>query len=265
MSNTFAIKEVMDFTVETYSASGRGNLLFYVDYAGNTTINTTAERLDIRGGQGNFKLISLDHTKDTMFNSMLPLVDVNALATKLGVSVTEGAATASITETLTADGSNQITLSHEPLANTLKIHKLAFERDLSTEQTAGTPASTPNEYSISTKTVTLNSTTAPSGTKFIVSYEYTSGTAAQNIKITASDFPNFITIRGRGLADDDQEGQKIPVSFKIHKAKVQQEFELTMEGTSATELAFNCDCYTIINSNGDREYLDVVVLQDESY
>lgn len=265
MSNTFAIKEVMDFTVETYSASGRGTLLFYVDYAGNTSIQTTAERLPIRGGQGNFKIIDLDHTKDTMFNSMLPIVDVKALATKLGVSVTEGAKTATKTETFTVGATPTLTLAATPLANTLKIHKMLFERDLSTEQTAGTPASTPNEYSISGAEVTLNATTAAEGTKFLVSYEYTSGANAQNIKITASDFPNYITIRGTGLVDDDQEGQKIPVSFKIHKAKVQQEFELTMEGTSATELAFNCDCYTIKNSAGTREYADIVVLQDEAY
>ena len=264
MSNTFAIKEVMDFTVEKYSATGRGEMLFYVDYAGSTSIQTTAERLNIRGGQGNFKILDIDHTKDTMFNSTLPIVDVKALATKLGVDVTTGATTATKTEILTVGVAPTLTLASTPLANTLKIHKLLLERDLGDEQTAGTP-STPNEYSIADKVVTLNENTAADGTKFLVSYEYTSGVNAQNIKITASDFPNFITIRGTGLVDDDQEGQKIPVSFKIHKAKVQQEFELTMEGTSATELAFNCDCYTILNSAGDREYTNVVILQDEAY
>jgi len=46
---------------------------------------------------------------------------------------------------------------------------------------------------------------------------------------------------------------------------VQQEFELTMEGSNATELAFNCDCYTILNAAGNREYVDINVLQDEAY
>ena len=267
MSNTFAIKEVMDFTVEKYSPTGRGEMLFYVDYAGSTSVQTTAERLNIRGGQGNFKILDIDHTKDTMFNSMLPIVDVKALATKLGVDVVTGATRASKTEVLVvgATPANGVVLSATPLANTLKIHKLLFERDLGAEQTAGTPASVENTYSIADKTVTLNATTAPVGTKFLVSYEYTSGVNAQNIKITASDFPNFITIRGTGLVDDDQEGQKIPVSFIIHKAKVQQEFELTMEGTSATELAFNCDCYTILNTAGTREYCSITILADEAY
>jgi hypothetical protein len=198
---------------------------------------------------------------------MLPIVDVKALATKLGVDVVTGATTATKTEILAADGSNQLTLSQTPTGTSaMKIHLITAgtERDLGAEQTVGDPSTNPNEYSLATATVTLNATTGAEGTKFLVSYEYTSGANAQRIKITSDDFPNFITIRGEGLVDDDQAGQKIPVSFKIHKAKVQQEFELTMEGTTATELAFNCDCYTILDGS-DRLYTDIVFLQDESF
>lgn len=52
MSNTFALKEVMDVTVFNYSSSGYGSALFTVDYAGSSNISTSAERLPIRGGQG---------------------------------------------------------------------------------------------------------------------------------------------------------------------------------------------------------------------
>lgn len=266
MSNTFAIKEVLDFTVESYAPTGRGNILFSVDYASNTSISTTGERLPIRGGQGNYKILDLDHTKDCMMNAMLPIVDINALAVKLGVSVVKGAATASRTQTLTVGATPTVTLASTPLAGSLKVYLVATgtERDLGVEQTAGTPASVENTYSITDKTITLNATTATSGVKVFVSYDYTSGANAQNVKITASDFPNFITIRGRGLVDDDQAGTKVPVSFKIHKAKVKPEFELTMAGDAATELSFETDCYTIINSDGVREYIDILKLTDES-
>lgn len=265
MSNTFGIKEVMDFNVFKYASSGYGDLLFTVDYAGSSSIGTTSERLDIRGGQGYFKLLSIDYQKDCTFNSMLPLVDINALAVKLGKDVTKGATSATKKETLTASASNTITLSATPTSGTLKIYKLAYERDLDVEQVAGTPASVENSYSIAGRVVTLNATTAPTGTKFVCTYDYTSGVNAQNIKITATDFPNFITITGTGLVDDDQEGKKIPVSFKVHKAKVQPQFELTMASNAATELDFTTDCYTIINSEGDREYVSIVKLNDESY
>ncbi len=267
MSNTFAIKEVLDFTVETYSPTGRGNILFTVDYANNTTVSTTGERLPIRGGQGNYKIMDLDHTKDCMMNATLPIVDIKALAVKLGVSVSTGAKTAVMQETKTTAGATPtITLASTPLAGTLKVHLITTgtERDLGTEQTAGTPASTVNTYSITGKEITLNATSGVAGTKVFISYDYTSGANAQNVKITASNFPAFITIRGRGLTDDDQSGTKVPVSFKIHKAKVKPEFELTMSPDAATELPFECDCYTILNSDGVREYVDILRLTDEA-
>ncbi len=264
MSNTFAIKEVLDFNVFKFASSGYGDLLFTVDYAKSTNINTTAERLAIRGGQGNYKILDLDHTKDCTFAATLPIVDIKALGTKLGKDVITGAAVAPIKEILTVSATNTVTLSHTPLTGTLKIYKLLNERDIGAEQTVGTPATTENQYSITDMVVTLNATSCPSGSKIVCTYEYTTGIQSQNIKITASDFPNFITITGRGLVDDDQEGKKIPVSFKVHKAKVQPNFELTMASDAATELDFTVDCYTILNSANEREYIDIVKLDDEA-
>lgn len=263
MSNTFAIKEVLDFSVEQYSASGRGNILFSCDYASNSTVETTGQRLAIKGGSSFYKILDLDFDKECMFNSMLPIVDVNALAVKLGVPVTTGSVNTPNKQILTATGATPtVTLASTPVTGTLKVHVLELERDLGVEQTVGN-ASTPNEYSIAGKVITLNSSLE--NKKVIVFYDYASGATAQNIKITASDFPNFITITGRGLVDDDQEGQKIPVSFKVHKAKVKPEFSLTMASDSATELAFDCDCYTILNSDNKREFVDIVKLNDEAF
>jgi hypothetical protein len=264
MSNTFAVKEVLDFTVEKYVSSGRGDILFTVDYATQTNISTSAERLDIRGGSGNFKIVSIDHTKDCTFAATLPIVDIKTLAVKLGKDITKGATTTPMKEILAADASNTITLSQTPITSTLKVYQLVGERDLGTEQIAGDPALNQDEYSISGTTITLNETTAPEGTKFIVFYDYTSGINAENIKITAEDFPQFIKLTGRGLMNDDVDGTLVPVSFTIHKAKVQPNFELTMSSDSATELDFTCDCYTILNANGEREFVDIVKLNDEA-
>ena len=264
MSNTFAIKEVLDFTVFSFAPTGYGNALFTVDYAGNTNIATTGERLAIRGGQGNFKFLDLDHSKDCTFSATLPIIDAFALAVKLGRTVTTGASAATRRDILRASSST-ITLTETPIAGTLRIYRLLSERDLGVEQTVGTPATTPNTYSIAAKVITLNATTATAGTPFIVFYEYNSGVLAQNLKITASDFPAFITVVGRGIVDDDQDGRKVPISFKIHKAKVQVGFELTMSSSTATELDFTTDCYTILNLAGQREYINIVKLSDESY
>jgi hypothetical protein len=264
MSNTFVIKEVLDYNVSKYAASGYGDFLFSVDYAKSSTVQTTATRLPIRGGQGNYKIIDLDHTKDCMFNSVLPLVDIKALAVKLGRDIATGATSAPKKDIKVASGTNTITLSHTPLAGTLKVYKLVGERDLGVEQLLGTPASVEDKYSIATATLTFNVVSVPENTKIIAFYDYTSGATAQNAKITAADFPEFITITGRGLVDDDVTGSKVPVTFKVHKAKVKPEFELTMASDAATELPFDCDCYTILNANAEREFVDIVKLNDEA-
>jgi hypothetical protein len=264
MSNTLAITDVLDFTVERYSATGRGDMLSYVNYAKSSTISTTAERLEIRGGRGNFKILDVDHSKAVAFNANLALVDIKLLAEKMGKAMTTGTTTTPNTEILSAGASNTITLSKTPLAGTLKLYLLAGERDFGAEQTVGTPATTPNEYSLATATVTLNATTAPEGTKFIASYDYTSGVTADTLKVTASDFPGFIRIRGRGFAPDDVTGLLVPVTFDVKKAKVKPDFELTMAAGEATEMPFECDCYPVIDSDNDTTFIKVVKLNDEA-
>lgn len=267
MSNTFVIKEVLDFTVEKYAVEGRGDILFNVDYAGETSINTTAERLPIRGGQGNFKIIDLDHTKDCEYTSTLPLVDIKALATKLGKDIKKGKTIAPFDKTLVVDADGKIVLPTEivPEDGTMKVYKVKFERDLDEEMEVAEAEVAAGKYKISNGTLEFDKTDCPEGTRIFVSFDYETGIDAQNIKITAADFPQFITIRGRGLVNDDQEGTIIPVTFKVHKAKVRPEFELTMAGDTATELDFTCDCYTIFNADGEREFVDIVKLNDEAY
>lgn len=266
MADTFAIKEVLDFVVEKYSATGRGDILFTVDYAGNTNIATTAERLPIRGGQGNYKIMDLDHTKDCEFLSTLPIVDVKALAVKLGKDVKKGKAKTPYDKVMTVKTGSTITLPEHvtPITDTLKIYKVEGERDIGIELTVDETTTAENTYTITEQEITFNAVSCPEGSRVFVSCDYLSGVEAQNIKITASDFPQFITIRGRGLVDEDQENVRVPVTFKVQKAKVKPEFELSMAGDTATELDFNCDCYTIMNEDDEREFVDIVKLNDEA-
>jgi len=268
MSNSFALKEVLDFTVETYSATAtRGAILFSVPYASETTISTKATRLPISGGQGNYKIMDLDYGKDITYKATLPLVDMQVLATKLGRTVATGAVSTAKKEILTANASNTITLSKgAPTTGSLKIYLLSGSKDLGVEQTVGTPATTPNTYSIATATVTLNATTAPVGTQFIVFYSYTSGITATDLKFTANDFPAFIRITGIGLGVDDFTGKTVPMAFDVKKAKVTCDFDLTMSSTKATELAFECNCYPVLDADGvSKVFVEMIKLNDEAF
>lgn len=263
MSKQFAITEVMNYTVQEYSTNGYGGKVLYsVDYATDVKVSTSSERLDIRGGQGNYLLHSADHTKSGNFASTLPLVDIEALASMTGKPLTTGATQVPHDEILIASATNTITLSQTPITGSLKIYKLDGERDMGVEQTLGTPATVENNFSISATTVTLNVTTAPQGTKFKVVYDYTTAATAKKITVTANDFPGYVRVTGEGLWTDQVSGLTYPVKFDVKRAKVKPNFEWTMKAGEATTIPFEYDLYPVTNATGDKVFFETTVLPD---
>jgi len=260
MSNTFAFKEVLNYTVQTYSATGVGGAVqFFVDYAKDSSVATTGERLDIRGGQGNYKLLSMDHSKDATFKATLPLLDTSALSSMTGKALVTGATQVPKREIITITVAGTMTLANTPVIGSLKIYKLLNNRDISTEQTVGTPATTPDQYTISTATVTLNVTTGAIGTKFLCVYDYTSTALAKKMTITANNFPGYVRITGDALAVDESDGLTYPVKFDIKKAKVKPGFEWTFASDKATEIPFEYDLFPVTSGN-DKVFFETTVL-----
>lgn len=262
MSNSFAFKEVLNYTVQTYSSTGMGGTVqFFVDYAKDSIVSTKAERLDIRGGQGNYKLFSTDHTSDATFKATLPLLDTAALASMTGKALVTGATQIPNKEIKTITVAGTMTLAQTPVTGSLKIYKLLNDRDISTEQTVGTPGTTPDQYTIATATVTLNTTTAAIGTKFLCVYDYTSPATARKMTVTANNFPGYVRITGEGLAVDQTDGLTYPVKFDIKKAKVKPGFEWTFASDKATEIPFEYDLFPV-TSGTDKVFFETTVLGD---
>lgn len=260
MSNTFGFKEVLDFTVQDYTLSGTGGAVrFIVDYAKDSAVSTTSERLDIRGGQGNYKLLSVDHTRDAIFKATLPLLDTAALVSMTGRSLVTGATQVPHREIITITTAGSMTLAFAPTTGSLRIYKVLNNRDISTEQTVGTPATVVDTYSISGTTVTLNTTTAPVGSKFLAVYDHTSTALARKMTITANNFPGYVRITGTGLAVDEADGLTYPVRFDIKKAKVKPGFEWTFASDAPTEIPFEYDLFPVTIGN-DKVFFDTTVL-----
>lgn len=261
MNNAFAIAETVDFTVQDYRTR---EVLFVVDYAKDVKLGTNAERLDISGGIGNYTLLAIDHSKKANFESTLPLVDINALGVKLGKSTVKGATTAPMTERLVVDEGNKVTLSQTPLTGTLKVYVVENIRDKKNELTVGDPETVEAEYSIVDKEITVNTDIAE-GTVILCVYDYTTGENAKKVTVTATDFPQFIRITGRGIGEDES-GNKAPVAFDVKKFKVSPDFEMTFASGAATEIQFNGDMFAddvIEDGKIVKKYYDITVLSDE--
>lgn len=251
-SNQLGIKEVLNLNMSEYSATGSGDFVAYFDYATNTSLETTAERLDLRGGQGNYKLLSFDHSKSVMLNVTLPLVDMNFLSTLTGKDLSIGATSVPVREILTANSSNEIELSETPETGTLKIYARSNDRDVGTEQTAGATTN-PNEYTISGTTVSLNATSGAEGNEFVAYYTTQAAATTKTVTFTADDFPAYFTLTGDGIVTDQYTGSTEIVKFNFLKCKPQNTFNITMSSTEFTTLEITFDLFTV-TSGSDKVY-----------
>lgn len=254
MSYQFGIKEVLNCTFFDFTT---GAQLFYADYMADSSIVSKAARLDLRGGQGNYKLLSFDHTKDMNFTAKMPLVDLNVLAMLTNKPLSIGATNVPKREVLTST-TQAITLASTPVAGTLKIY-LVTGRDVGTEQIAGTP-STPNQYSITGRTVTLNATTAPDGTSFVTTYSYSAPATTATTMFTADKFANYVRCTGQGLITDQVTGALIPTVFDFKKMKAKNDWTITQNSTAATELSLDFDMYSV-DVGSDKIYCLFYALQ----
>ena len=260
MSKQFAIKEVLDIDFFDFTT---GDPIFRADYCQNSSLKTSAERLDLRGGQGHYKLLSFDFAKsaEMMFESAI--VDSVFLGKLAGKDTSVGAIDVPTRDLLTSSGATPtITLASTPVTGTLQIWKITDDRDISTEQTAGTPSSTINTFSISGRTVTLNATSGVAGTKFACYYDYTTAATTETITVTANSFPAYMRAVGKGIMSDLVNGATVPVVFELMKIKPKNDFELTMKSDAATQLNMSFDLFSVDDSaTGDKVYFKYYMLK----
>lgn len=272
MFNTQFITNVMDFTVERYDSAKRGEIIFSVGYASETSIMAEADRFDITGGIGNYVLGSVDHSKKVSFNAKLPIIDLKALSEKLGTPLETGVKIGTMNEYVDL-ASDTLTLKESPYLSTItahdkhiKVYKVNGVRDIdtSTELVYDAVIATGKYTHVAaTKVITLNTGDFAEGDTFFVSYDYETGANTKELKVTGNSFPGYIRITGRGQVMDDVEGGLVPISFDIKKAKVNSNFELTMVEGSNSEIDFGCDCFPV-TEGCDKIFIEILRLDDET-
>lgn len=249
MGLQFGIKEVYNLNIVDFATN---KPFIYVDYAETTTNENTAERTSLKGGQGYYKLMDFDHSKDSTLKLTVPLVDIKLLAMLAGDDLVEGATSVFKREELTvADngGKMKITLSETPIDETVVVHKLEDLRDYGKEVTVSNV--TGNKVEL---------TGVADGEKVVVFYQYSSPETAKKFSIKANKFPKTVKIFGDGLWRDQETGMDKAVKMMIHKAKPQANFTLTTSGSDVTTLEITFDLYPIKDAAGDMSYIDYVVL-----
>lgn len=255
MGLQFGIKEVVNGTIVDFTTK---KPVLYFDYATASSNENNAERLFLEGGQGNYRLMSFDHTKTSTFQLTLPMVDLKMLALLAGEDLATGASNVFKREVLKITA-NKVTLSETPIDGTLFVSNLEGLRDFGTDEyTKTASAPTGLQYTIAGKDLTFNAT--ENNKTVVVFYQYASASTAKKISIKANKFPKTVSIYGDGLWQDQETETAKGVKVNVFKAKAQPNFTLTMSATDATSLEITFDLFAVQDGNGNYSYIDYIVL-----
>jgi hypothetical protein len=250
-----------------YGASDVLNLTFkdfvtkkpfaYADYAKATDNSVEGTRTFITGGQGGFRLLAFDSEKVSTVTVTLPLVDLKLLAMIAGDELVKGAANVFRREEGLVTG-GKVSLKDTPIDGSITVFLLEGIRDHGSELVKAASAPTANQFSVSGKDLTFNS--SENGKKVVIYYQFATPVTAQKFSIKANKFPKFVEISGNGLFKNQETGLDEANYTTYFKAQAQPNMTLTLSQGSPTELQIVFDLFAIRDTVGDYIYSETVVV-----
>lgn len=255
----YALKDVMDMDWIDYVTK---KPIIHIDYAQTSSNQIQSTQTQVTGGRGDQLLYEFESKKVSTLQVNVPLVDPKLVAFLSGGTPSVGAANVFQRDVLTVDGTNKVTLSQTPVTGSIFLSKVdsTQPRDYGDEITLGDPSTAPNTYSISDKSVTLNTTSNPEGSQVVAFYQFATPETSTTIKIDADKFATFFTITGDGVWADQTTGVQRAVKMTVYKAKPQSNFTLSMDEANATTLQLNVDMYSTLLPDGRHAYVDYTLL-----
>ena len=277
----FGVKEVANVYFEALAAEEAsgvevGDIVLFLDTLKVSTIETTAENVDARGGWGNPKLVTWDFGKEITLSLTDALLSFESARLMLGGKLRDSSSakqdkpvevhyTAQITVPSGTTG-NAVTVSEvenpstkasfpaedlTPKAGTLKFINLTQGfRGTATFAAAqggegGTYTLTPRDGST---TVAVNDIIRLFWV--VEKHETSKGNRAVEITISPNTFPGTYKIVGDTFMRSEADGKDYPFQFIIGKAKVMSEVTINMEAEGDPS-TFDMSISVLRDKNGD--------------
>lgn len=213
----YGLKEVANVTFYDIKT---GMPVLFLDTLKVSTIETTAESVDARGGWGNPALITWDYNKEVNVTLEDALFSAASLKTIMGAGIEVASAEAKkvidINEELTIDSEGKVKLSYAPKAGTVVSY-------LDTEI---------GEYVKKDAAAEIEVDTDKAGEMIRVFYKTEvdgENGKAVTITIGANKFGGTYRVVGDTVVRSKETGEDEPFQFVIEKAKIQSEVTFTME------------------------------------
>lgn len=221
----YGIKEVADVQFEALEEDSRigvkkGDIVLYLDTLKVSTIETSAEQTEARGGKGNTALVIWDYGREITLNLTDALFTPASLAVMMGGKGVEATSEKKLTVRYTQDvekfsATNGVTLDH-----TMKTGTQLRYLDM----TAGARGSVASVQA-------LKAVTALADHKLKLFYDIEVGggnEAAYAITIDSETFPGTYKVYGDTVVRNTN-GKDTAFQFVIPKAKVGSSVNFTME------------------------------------
>ena len=214
--------------------------VLFLDTLKVSTIETTAENVEARGGWGNPALISWDYNKEVNVTLEDALFSAASLRTIMGAGIevasAEAKTTIDINEELTIDSTGKVKLSYTPKAGTVVSY---LDEEI-------------GEYVKKDAAAEIEIDADLAGQLIRVFYKAdVDGTTGNAVTITidAGKFGGTYRVVGDTIVRSKETGEDEPFQFVIEKAKIQNEVTFTMEaeGDPAT---FNLPLRVLRDDNG---------------
>lgn len=215
----YGLKEVANVTFYDIKT---GKPVLFLDSLKVSTIETTAENVEARGGWGNPALITWDYNKEVNVTLEDALFSAASLRTIMGAGIEVASSntkqTIDINEELIIDSAGKVTLSYTPKTNTSVAYLDSTDGEYKTV-TAAAGKATVGTSSDEGKAIRVFYKTEVDGTNG----------EAVTITIDANKFGGTYRVVGDTIVRSKETGEDEPFQFVIEKAKINNEVTFTME------------------------------------
>ena len=224
----------------------KGDIVLFLDTLKTSTIETTAETTDARGGWGNPKLISWDYGKEITVTLTDALISLESLRFMMGGAIKRSSDTNNNTvyvrhtEEVTVDSNGKVPLPKDHITgqtvneiNASEAHPIRLinmTTGVRTQLTSGTYAGTTGiTFKNDAMGVTGAATTSGDVVRIFWEEPVTQDDSAVEITISPNTFPGTYRIVGDTFIRSQKTGADEAFQFIINKAKVQSNVTLTLE------------------------------------
>lgn len=224
MSKSFGTRDVMDLTFIPITGENKGKPVLTLDYCKVTSLSTTSEVAEARGGRGNNVIMSWNYGRTAEFSITHAVISDEMLEVLIGNAAVDGGEFELYPVVVTAATQNSFTLQRQPNdATSVKVYNLS----------GGDPITVGGTYDSNTKIFTLSEDVLNVGGKYLVVYPID---ISKTFTISADKYPGYYEVIGTYFARDDVTGEDHEMVLYIPKARINGNFsiELDAEGEPST-------------------------------